>query len=83
MITDDDEKCPFEVQVPPSVHKPLADLLRQNAVAVEELQSAVGVAGYVPADMPITAYPMDFQMYLTTVWDKVLTVVKNNRKKES
>ena len=82
VITDDEGNCPFEVQVPLSVHKPLADLMRQNAVAVEELQGAVGVAGYFPADMPITAYPMDFQMYLTTVWDKVLTVIKNNQKKE-
>lgn len=82
VITGEDETFPFDVQVPQSVYKPLADLMRQSVVSVEELQNAVGAAGYFPADMAITAYPKDFQMYLTTVWDKVLTVVKDNRKKE-
>ena len=80
VISEKDEVFPFDVEVPPSVYKPLADLMRQHAVSVRELQYAVYVAGRFPADTPITVYPMDFQMYLTTVWNKVLAVVEDNRK---
>ena len=66
--------------IPAGINPALADLMRQNNVTPGEIQFAVGMRGYFPEDMPITAYPPDFvQGVLIGAWPQVFGMIKDNR----
>lgn len=69
------------VGIPDGILPELADLMRQNNVTESEIQLAVGMRGYFPDDMPITAYPPDFvQGVLIGAWAQVFGMIQENRK---
>lgn len=68
------------VEIPDGINPALADLMRQNNVTPGEIQFAVGMRGYFPEDMPITAYPPDFvQGVLIGAWQQVFGMIQENR----
>ena len=67
--------------IPDGISPALADLMRQNNVTESEIQLAVGMRGYFPENMPITAYPPDFvQGVLIGAWAQVFGMIQENRK---
>ena len=62
------------------VPKPLADLMMQNSVAVDEIQQAVASKGYYPANTPITNYDPNFiNGVLVAAWPQVFGMIQNIR----
>lgn len=75
-----DEYAQLAPEIPDGISPALADLMRQNNVTPGEIQLAVGMRGYFPEDMPITAYPPDFvQGVLIGAWPQVFGMIKDNR----
>jgi hypothetical protein len=71
---------PAAEEPPAGIPPALADLMRQNNVSEKEIRFAVGMRGYFPEDMPITAYPPDFvQGVLIGAWAQVFKLIKDNR----
>ena len=71
---------PAAEEPPAGIPPALADLMRQNNVSEKEIRFAVGMRGYFPEDMPITAYPPDFvQGVLIGAWTQVFKLIKDNR----
>lgn len=71
---------PAAEEPPAGIPPALADLMRQNNVSEREIRFAVGMRGYFPEDMPITAYPPDFvQGVLIGAWAQVFKLIKDNR----
>lgn len=67
--------------IPAGIPPALADLMRQSSVSEREIRFAVGMRGYFPEDMPITAYPPDFvQGVLIGAWPQVFGMIQENRK---
>lgn len=67
-------------QIPDGIPPALADLMHQNNVTPGEIQLAVGMRGYFPEDMPITAYPPDFiNGVLIGAWQQVFGMIQENR----
>lgn len=67
-------------EIPDSIPKALADLMRQNEVTVEEIQAVVGKRGYYPADTPISNYdPQFIAGVLVGAWEQVFAVIKEMR----
>ena len=68
------------VEIPDGIPAALADLMRQNNVTEDEIQLAVSLRGYFPANMPIASYPPDFiQGVLIGAWEQVFGMIKENR----
>ena len=66
--------------IPEGIPVALADLMRQNNVTEDEIQLAVSLRGYFPANMPIASYPPDFiQGVLIGAWEQVFGMIKENR----
>jgi len=64
----------------PSIPKPLADLMKENHVAVEEIQKAVASRGYYPVDTPIDRYDPDFVAgVLVGAWPQVFAMIRQAR----
>lgn len=62
------------------IYPPLADLLRTHEVLPSEIQLVVGAKGYMPTDMPVQQYPLDFvQGCLIGAWDSVYACVLKDR----
>ena len=75
-----DEELPSAVEIPDGIPAALADLMRQNNVTEDEIQLAVSLRGYFPANMPIANYPADFvQGVLIGAWEQVFGMIKENR----
>ena len=83
ILHEADEVFPFDVQVPEGVPKALGDLMIHHVVSEREIVRAVADQGYFPANMSMSEYPKDFLLHLVSVWDQVLVIIKNNRKKEN
>lgn len=67
--------------IPEGIPQALADLMRQNSVTESEIQLAVSLRGYFPANMPIANYPPDFvQGVLIGAWAQVFGMIQDNRK---
>lgn len=49
-----------KVQLDPNIPKQLRDLMEADNVSEEQLQKVVIMKGYMPANMPVSAYPIDF-----------------------
>jgi hypothetical protein len=82
VILEDFEEIynPAAEEPPAGIPPALADLMRQNNVSEKEIRFAVGMRGYFPEDMPITAYPPDFvQGVLIGAWAQVFKLIKDNR----
>ena len=74
------EELPPAVEIPDNIPAALADLMRQNNVTEDEIQLAVSLRGYFPANMPIANYPPDFvQGVLIGAWEQVFGMIKENR----
>ncbi|MDO4864879.1 MAG: AAA family ATPase [Ruminococcus sp.] len=74
------EELPPAVEIPDGIPAALADLMRRNNVTEDEIQLAVSLRGYFPADMPIASYPPDFiQGVLIGAWEQVFGMIKENR----
>ena len=72
---------PISDGIPEGIPQALADLMRQNNVTESEIQLAVGMRGYFPADMPVASYPPDFvQGVLIGAWEQVFAMIQDNRK---
>lgn len=70
-----------EKDIPAGIPPALADLMRQSSVSEREIRFTVGMRGYFPEDMPITAYPPDFvQGVLIGAWPQVFGMIQENRK---
>lgn len=66
------------------VPKPLADLMRQNGVAVAEIQKAVASRGYYPEDTPIANYDPNFiNGVLIAAWAQVFSMIQSFREEIS
>lgn len=64
--------------------KKLRDLMLANNVCEWDIQNVVAARGYFPADMEVYDYPEDFvNGVLVGAWDKVYTMVKEMKEKES
>ena len=75
-----DEELPPAVEILDGIPAALADLMRQNNVTEDEIQLAVSLRGYFPANMPIANYPPDFvQGVLIGAWEQVFGMIKENR----
>lgn len=58
----------------------LTQLMAQNQVTEEEIQIAVGGAGYFPSDMPVRDYPPDFVSgVLVACWPQVFAKIQQDR----
>ena len=74
------KELPPAVEIPDGIPAALADLMRQNNVTEDEIQLAVSLRGYFPANMPIANYPPDFvQGVLIGAWEQVFGMIKENR----
>lgn len=71
---------PFTGQINPNLPKALQDLMTQNHVSEQEIQTVVGAKGYYPADTPITNYDESFiNGVLVGAWDQVFGMVQQQR----
>lgn len=71
---------PREPNIPDSIPKALADLMRANAVDESDIRLAVSQRGYFTYDTPITAYPPDFvNGCLVGAWEQLLPIIKDNQ----
>jgi GTPase SAR1 family protein len=62
------------------VPKPLADLMKQNGVTIQEIQQAVASRGYYPKDTPIENYEPSFVTgVLVAAWPQVYGMIQNIR----
>ena len=51
-----------------------------NHVTEDEIQEAVGIRGFYPANTPIANYDPNFiEGVLVAAWDQVFEVIKQNR----
>jgi hypothetical protein len=71
---------PFDEQLPDTVVKPLADLMRMNVVSSAEIQDWTVGKGYFPAGMPLGDYPADYQHHIVAQWQFIMAEIKQNRK---
>ena len=62
------------------VPKPLADLMKQNGVTIQEIQQAVASRGYYPGDTPIANYDPNFiNGVLVGAWTQVFNMIQKFR----
>lgn len=73
---------PFDEQLPDTVVKPLADLMRMNVVSSAEIQDWTVGKGYFPAGMPLGDYPADYQHHIVAQWQFIMAEIKQNRKNQ-
>lgn len=60
----------------PNIYGPLRDLMIQNHVSEAEIQAAVAKRQYLPADMPVADYPLDFvEGVLVAAWNQVYAII--------
>lgn len=70
----------FPPPIPEGTPKALADLMRTNEVSEFEIQVVVAQKGYYPNSMPIVDYdPQFISGVLVAAWDKVFTMIQENR----
>ena len=61
-----------KVQLDPNIPKQLRDLMEADNVSEEQLQKVVTMKGYMPAGMPVSAYPTDFvNGWCIPFWNKI------------
>lgn len=77
-----DQVYPFDEQLPDTVVKPLADLMRMNVVSSAEIQDWTVAKGYFPAGMPLGDYPADYQHHIVAQWQFIMAEIKQNRKNQ-
>ncbi|MDM8100965.1 AAA family ATPase [Oceanobacillus oncorhynchi] len=71
---------PWAGQINPNLPKALQDLMIQNHVSEQEIQTVVGSKGYYPADTPITNYDESFiQGVLVGAWEQVFGMIQQQR----
>ena len=57
----------------------LADLMQQHNVTAEQIEYvSIDVRHYMANGMKIQQFPTDYLMYLTTIWDQVVQLIKEN-----
>ncbi|MEF2969261.1 ATP-binding protein [Paenibacillus sp. M1] len=60
----------------PNIYGPLRDLMIRNQVTEAEIQAAVAKRQYLPADMPVADYPLDFvEGVLVAAWGQVYAII--------
>lgn len=66
------KQTPTKVQLDPNIPKQLRDLMEADNVSEEQLQKVVTMKGYMPANMPVSAYPTDFvNGWCIPFWNKI------------
>ncbi|GAA0382468.1 ATP-binding protein [Paenibacillus motobuensis] len=71
-ITSSEQKSDLN----PNIYGPLRDLMIQNQVTEAEIQAAVAKRQYLPADMPVADYPLDFvEGVLVAAWNQVYAII--------
>ena len=59
----------------------LADLMQQSNVTAEQIEYvSIDLRHYMAQGMKIQQFPQDYLMYLTTIWDQVLSLIQQNCK---
>lgn len=77
----DYEDTPRQINIPNSIPKPLADLMKANEVDESDIRLVVSQRGYFPYDTPIENYPSDFiDGVLIGAWSQMLPLIKDNQK---
>ena len=57
----------------------LADLMQQSNVTAQQIEYvSIDVRHYMAQGMKIQQFPQDYLMYLTTIWDQVLSLIQQN-----
>lgn len=71
----------IEPDIPDGIPKALKDLMSANNVDEEDIRLVVSNKGYFPFDMPVANYPEDFiHGWVLTFWDKILAMIRENKK---
>lgn len=69
------------VNIPEKIPKELRDMMIADGIGEDEIRLVVSNKGYFPYDMPVENYPPDFITgWLLTVWQNVVSSVRENRK---
>ena len=59
----------------------LADLMQANNVTAEQIEYvSIDLRHYMAQGMKIQQFPQDYLMYLTTIWDQVVSLIQANCK---
>lgn len=59
----------------------LADLMQQSNVTAEQVEYvSIDLRHYMAQGMKIQQFPQDYLMYLTTIWDQVVSLIQQNCK---
>lgn len=57
----------------------LADLMQQSNVTAKQIEYvSIDLRHYMAQGMKIQQFPQDYLMYLTTIWDQVLSLIQQN-----
>lgn len=83
-FVETDEATPFDTdtqtETPVGIPKELFDLMRENQVMEEEIQTAVASRGYYPKDTPLKNYDEQFiQGVLVGAWTQVFQMIQQQR----
>lgn len=71
----------IEPDIPDEIPQQLKDLMVVNNVDEKDIRLVVSNKGYFPFDMPISNYPEDFiNGWVLTFWDKILAMIRENKK---
>ena len=68
-------------EIPAVIPRPVADLMKNDQVSVDEIMQIIYQGGFMPADTPIENVPNDLWDYLATNWDSAMNLLNTNIRK--
>lgn len=68
-------------EIPAIIPRAVADLMTHDNVRVDEIMQVIYQGGFMPADTPIENVPQDLWGYLSTNWDKAMSLLNTQIRK--
>ncbi|MGF2942419.1 ATP-binding protein [Enterococcus xiangfangensis] len=68
-------------EIPAIIPRAVADLMTHDNVGVDEIMQVIYQGGFMPADTPIENVPQDLWGYLSTNWDKAMSLLNTQIRK--
>ncbi|MGM0169005.1 hypothetical protein IGI39_003321 [Enterococcus sp. AZ135] len=65
-----------KMDIPATVPRPVADLMTNDQVSVDEIMQVIYQGGFMPADTPLENIPQDLWDYLSTNWGSAMNLLK-------